>query len=363
MALHYLESFGSYATDDHTRGWFGDGGLNYVQIRDYESYPDHATAPGKRGMYNYGAGGWATHKYFFSGEEVEEIIVGYKRNFIDGEYDMVSRNLAEFSNHKGCQFTIQLNADHSISAWRGLSINTHLARSQPGLVKNGCWQQMEFKVKIHDSTGYWYVRIDGEDVFSGEDYDTRYQASLPGIDRVGLGGGSQNSYADLYIATLSGEYNSDWIDGLRVDCLHPSGAGTNTDWTPDAGSNYDRVDDGGDVDEATYIASATDGHVDTYNFEDLEGLSGETTILGVQVKSYAKDDQISGELLPVFYDGTKYTGSGELATKNWSRNWWLADGLNYYQKMHWAWDRDPGGGEWTEATINNGEFGIELNIP
>jgi hypothetical protein len=359
MTLHYLEGF-HYNTDDHKRGWYGDSGLNYVYIRGRPTYPDYAPRDNTYGMYNYGQGGWATNKYIFSGETVEEAVIGYKRNFIDGEMD--DRIVLEVGNRGGGQMVLEITEDFAVRAWRGTHTGTVLALSQPGLIRNGCWTQLEFKIKVHNSTGYWYVRADGKEVFSGENYDTQYQATT-GFDRIGIGGGAANSIADLYVFTISGEYNNDFADGLRVDTLHPNAPGTNTDWTPDSGTNWDRVNDGGDCDESSYVYSSTDGHVDTYHFEDLEVLSGETTILGVQVKPYAQDDQISGELYPCFYDGTKYTGSGESSTLEWSKNFNLDPSMNFFQMMLWGWDRDPGGGAWSEATINSGEFGIELNIP
>ena len=362
MALIHLDSFDSYATNDIVKGWRGDIGLTYFTIRD-SGDPEYLLRPNSNVFENYGNYGWHVNNYLMSGERLDEILIGFKRKIFDSQE--VRCVVIELSNQKGAQFSLQLHQDGSISAWRGSYVNNFLAVSKPDIVRNMVYQQFEIKIKVHDTAGYWYVRIDGEDVFSGENYDTRYQSLLSGVDRFGIGGqnGDPGSYEDLYVMNLSGEYNADWLDGARVDCLHPNAPGTNSDWTPDSGTNWDRVSDGGDVDDTQYVASSTDGHVDTYHVEDLEVLSGETTIHGVQVRMFATDDEISGELLPTFYDGTKYNGSGELATHNWSSSWALTTGNEPYSKAPHVWDRDPGGGAWSAATINSGEFGVELNIP
>jgi hypothetical protein len=361
MSLLYLDSFDSYATGDGPLRW-DMGTSDYINI---ESSDPYTLRQDSKTLYYRGTNVNQGKKRFLSGEVRDELIVGYRHAYL--HHQDIDGVMISFQNTSGSQLAFRAYEDGSISAWRGSIVNTRLADSKADILKNDSWDTIEFKVKIHNSTGYWYIRVNGELVFSGENYDTQYQSS-GGIDRIGiggLGGGNQDhAYEDLYICDLSGEFHNDWVNGLRIDCLHPNANGTNTDWTPDSGDNYDRVNDGGNVDlGSSYVYSLTDGHVDTYLVDDLETLSGETTIEGVQVSTYVKDDEISGEIIPTFYDGTKYSGSGESTLQWLGMSEILQDDEEYYFKGAYCWELDPGGGAWTQSTINSGEFGFELNIP
>jgi hypothetical protein len=153
------------------------------------------------------------------------------------------------------------------------------------------WHHLELKVTMSATTGSVELRIDGAPVgmFSG---NTKNGGTNSTIDTVKLGGSGNNTSItitrdDLYVLDDTGAapYNN-FLGDVRVYSLSPTGAGSSTQWTPDAGSNYAEVNEI-PYSAANYVQSNTSGQRDTYALADLPA-GGVTTIYGVQNNIIAK---------------------------------------------------------------------------
>ena len=148
------------------------------------------------------------------------------------------------------------------------------------------WNYFEISAYIHDTLGTCEIRINGQTIinYSG---DTRASGSATQIGFL-----SQNTYTvgkyydDLYICDDSGSapYNT-FLGDVRVHTAVPNGAGSSTQWTPDSGANYSRVNEI-PYSAANYTQSNTVGQRDTYAMGDLPAAVG--TILAVQTNVVAK---------------------------------------------------------------------------
>ena len=153
------------------------------------------------------------------------------------------------------------------------------------------WHHLELKVTMSATAGSVELRIDGVPVgmFSG---NTKNGGTNSTIDTVKLGGSGNNTSItitrdDLYVLDDTGAapYNN-FLGDVRVYSLSPTGAGSSTQWTPDAGSNYAEVNEI-PYSAANYVQSNTSGQRDTYALADLPA-GGVTTIYGVQNNIIAK---------------------------------------------------------------------------
>jgi hypothetical protein len=153
------------------------------------------------------------------------------------------------------------------------------------------WHYFELKVTLSATVGSIDFRVDGISVgtFSG---NTKNGGTNTTIDTVKLGGSGNNTGIiiyrdDMYVLddTGSAPYNN-FLGDVRVYSLNPTGAGASTQWTPDSGSNYARVNEV-PYSAANYVQSSTVGQRDTYALSDLPG-SGVTSIYGVQSNVIAK---------------------------------------------------------------------------
>ena len=103
------------------------------------------------------------------------------------------------------------------------------------------WYYIELKVKCATS-GTYELRVGGVTVASGtgntklgaHDYHDGFRFS---------GGGPAGTFDDLYFLDASGTTNNDFLGNVCVVTARPDAAGDSTQWTPDSGSNYARVNE------------------------------------------------------------------------------------------------------------------------
>ena len=237
---------------------------------------------------------------------------------------------------------------NSITVYRG---GTLIASGVISMSQN-IFGYIEIATLVADAGGSLIIRFNGVEVinFSG---DTRNGGTLAGIDTLGLGCSSVGTSIvyidDMYVldSTGSAPYNN-FLGDVRVYMLNPTGAGTNTQWAPDTGSNYARVNEV-PYSAANYVQSGTSGQRDTYTMADLPG-SGMGTIYGVQTNIIAKKtDAGSIAIKPtIISGGTTYYGTAKLLATN---DTIISD----------IRTQDPNtSSSWTTAGVNALEAGMEV---
>lgn len=278
------------------------------------------------------------------GAGAARLSVGCRIYLPNASYDMQG---ISFCNGSTAQITLQWeHTTGSLVVRRGGSSGTILATSAAGLMVAGRWYYLEFGARINDTLGSTEVRLNGSPVaeLTLTDVDT-----MPGaentIDRFRLMGCAR--FTDIWIDQgLSLEYYGDCI----VDTIMPTGAGTNADWTPSAGANYQNVDDAGTIDDdETFNSSNTAGDVDTFACGDLPSRPG-STILAVAVNVAArKDDAATRELM-----AWARIGSSEYAIGSAFQP--TGDYI-VHQKIEAENPADSAA--WEDADVNGAEFGYK----
>ncbi len=188
------------------------------------------------------------------------------------------------------------------------------------------WNEIEFDA----TTGGIY--LNGEVVLSAGSVtaflgDILFQAPT-------LGGGSQ--WDDIYFGdTVLGD--------PHVDSLYPSSDGAHTDWTPDTGSvHYSRVNEAQLDDNHSYVHDAgTAGHKDSYGFQDLPYAAG--TIHTAQLNLAADQKENPAGVHHAIKALVRQAGTDHLSST----------------LLNFLLDQDPTGSDWTVATVNADEYGID----
>lgn len=142
----------------------------------------------------------------------------------------------------------------------------------------------------------------------------------------------------------------------------PDGAGSSSQWTPDSGTNYARVNESTAPDDDTsYVETATAAQLDLYTFADLtEGPSTELpywsyTEYGVLMQSFYRivDD---GEATEASYDHYVFDGALSLTDGPFTDaddfDWHFAESFFPLQ---------PDGSAWNLTDFNAWEYGLETN--
>lgn len=231
-------------------------------------------------------------------------------------------------------------------------------------MSDNTWAYIECKWLIAAS-GTFVVRVNGQTSinFSGDTltsktadttWDAIYLAGMTGPNnstnyalRNPLSGSAFTVWIDdLVIGDLQGSVNNDLLGDQVVTTLVPSGAGTTTQWTPSAGSNYACVDDSVPDDDATYVSTDTTTEIDTYAVGDLTSTG---TIHGVQVMAFARNESGTGTLRLVARSGTTEEASASDLSVDTSYS---------YKRAIWELDPDTDAA-WSASGVNAAEFGIK----
>ena len=246
------------------------------------------------------------------------------------------------------QFSVHLTAGRLLEVRRGATV----IATGTTILPNNDWAYWEFKALIHPSAGSYELRIDGAVELSGTGLNT----ALGGIndaDTVKFVGNTNQRFDDIYILdTVAGE-RADFLGPQVVEGLLPASEGDTLQWTPTpSGTHYIRVDDpAGSLDIADYVASATVGQEDLFEFADLNFITGE--ISGVAINTVVFLDGAGSRTMRAKYRSTTDAeGDADTFTVDSTRS----------QNRQVILEEDPSGtpDRWTVADINTGQFGVEV---
>ena len=237
--------------------------------------------------------------------------------------------------------------------------NTLLATTSGAAIAVDSWGFIELKVTTHDTTGAYELRVNGVNVLSATNVDTRNGGNsyITNV-KLELNTGVTNNYIfdDLYILDTSGSVNNDFLGNRRVVTLFPNAEGDNIDFTPASGTdNSAMVDDNPPpasstvvVDDTDYVESDTTGHKDLYQYGNLAG-SG--AINGVQVTTICGVTAASTFTLKTLAkSGTTESADGGVAISS----------TTYVGKSRILETNPDTAAAWTASEVNAAQFGIEV---
>jgi hypothetical protein len=163
-------------------------------------------------------------------------------------------------------------------------------------------------------------------------------------------------FDSFYIMDVTGE--GDQVpEALRALMVHVDGAGSSTQWTPDAGNNWDRVDDtdAAPDDDSSYVETATAGNLDLYTHDGLTALvdlpysyTFEGNVM-VQTRFKNVDD---GEVTQMDYEHAVKVGASQSVAGTHSNA--TLDTYDFAQDM---FSQQPDASAWNLVDFNNAEFG------
>ena len=290
----------------------------------------------------------------FAAQEDDTIILGFRHYKTGLSATNNAGSIMSFWGDGGTvlHLTVETpNSDGSIDVRRAGT--TILGTSAAGVLSLiGAWQYIEVKVLISDTVGTVDVVVDGVNVLSLTNQDTRNGGTDALIDQVRIG--SQNTannaataVRDIVIMNEQGSSLNDFLGPVIVEARLADGAGDNTDWTPNTGANFQAVDDPGVNDgDTTYVESTAAADRDDYTFADLSAIT--TAPVAVQAHVIARYDATPLDVATYLRrsatndDGTAETPAG-----------------SYGSRALTIWETDPVAvGAWTLANFNATNFGI-----
>jgi hypothetical protein len=261
--------------------------------------------------------------------------------------DVASPCLISFCDSDGAvQCTLQVNPlTYTLEAYRGATLLDF-----GGVLNQGIWYCVEFRVHIDAANGNFDVKLDGNLVIDF-DGDTLEQADTEiGIIRFGALAPLSAVVCyldDIAINDDAGAVNNTWIGRGGIHLSKPTGAGTYAEMTPLAGANYAAVDEVPPDEDTTYVQHATAGKRDVHVINDLTPTTG--TISAVQWQCRAKLSAAgTGSIKYLLRQAdTDYTGADKALDTS-------------YRNVQEILELAPSGVAWTVAIVNEIEAGQQV---
>lgn len=236
-----------------------------------------------------------------------------------------------------------------IRAYRG---GTLLGTSSGASLSTGTWYFLEFKVTIHNTTGTVEIKVDGVTKLSLSSQDTQVGTPQDTVRWSLTSSGATPRYIwddDWYICNLSGAQNNDFLGDNRVDILFPNASGDSTQWAPDSGNNWDRVNENPADDDTSYVEDGTLAQRDLYNYQSTPGLSA---VKGIQLNTVLRETD--AEIFQVKHVAKSSTTTDVGAAQT-------VGSAAAYSNLYKIYELNPHtSAAWTDSEINSAQFGIEV---
>lgn len=236
-----------------------------------------------------------------------------------------------------------------IAVYRGTTL---LGTTTASGLADDVWFFVELKITISNTVGTVDVKVNGTNRLSLTSQDTQ-AGTVTNTTRWSLMSPGFTPYwywfDDWYILDTTGAQNNDFLGDHRVDAIFPNASGAQTDWTPDSGNNWERVDENPADEDTSYVESGTVTDQDLYNYQSTPGLSN---IKGIQINTVVREtDAEIFQIKHLAKSGTT-TDGGTAQTV----------GTAAYTTLTRIVELNPDtAAAWTDAELNSAQFGIEVS--
>lgn len=284
MAEVFKDSFDHYATAQLGEKWSAYGAGTSTASIAIGAYGRNST----NGLRIAKAGAGTGAHVQLSIANLATLVCGFSLKGTGADLPLV-----ELVDNATVQCSLYLRSDGRLEA-RGPGGAALSGGTGSAVISSTVPKYVEIKPLIHASAGTFVVKVDGTTDINVSGADTLATANVYAtLLRFGETGSTSATYTydidDLYVYDTTGGVQDDFAGDHRIECIFPSGAGSDTDFTPSTGSNFQNVDDTTPDDDSTYNSSATVGHVDTFAMGNLSSSSGTITSVSVVVRARKED--------------------------------------------------------------------------
>ena len=234
---------------------------------------------------------------------------------------------------------LRIKSDGQVACYLG---NDLLATTTDAGISSNTFFYLEFKV-VCDESGSYEVRIDGVNKLSDTEVDTRIGSNNYHSAFMLTG---PTTFDDLYCLDGSGSLNNDFLGDCQVKILRPNAAGDSTQFTPDSGDNYARINETLLDEETSYVQSDIAENKDLYNYDDIYSFQ----IYGIVCCTNCRTVTTNSTLKTICKSGLiESDDSGQLVNSS------------LYSTKSRVLETDPNtANSWNPTNLNNAQFGIKV---
>lgn len=222
---------------------------------------------------------------------------------------------------------------------------------------NNVWIYVECRWLIDDAVGEFELRVNGKSGgWINESGIDTLSSGTAAVDEILLEGsrnmsGRPFSYDDFYFLDLNGSApGNDFLGDSIVETLNPSGTGAEAQWTPDAGSNFQMVDEATPDGDTTFNSSVNIGDDDRFQMDNLVNVP--STVFAVQVQGqFRLENSGARDVRLKAHDGVTEGQSGDFQPS--------FDTVYSFEKFMFE-DHPTGAAPWSTAEVNAMEAGYRI---
>jgi hypothetical protein len=223
----------------------------------------------------------------------------------------------------------------------------------------GIQMYLELKVTLHDTTGSYEIRVNGETLVSQTSFDTKNQSTTGATSfrfyALNTDTSNGSTISDIYICDDSGSVNNDFLGPIRVLSLHPDADGDDEDWTLSSGTDsYALVNETEPIDgDSDYIEDTVTTNRSLFTYDDVPSGMGDN-IVGVQVVTNPRiTDATTYDLINTIKSGGTLYPESAVTVDDQTYN-----GMGHVLQLL---ESDPDTSTaWTASGLNGAQFGVEV---
>ena len=212
------------------------------------------------------------------------------------------------------------------------------------------WGFLEFIITIDDTAGRVLFKCNGDTIFDLTNIDTKNDAASALVNQIEFAGARYNyiTIDDLYVS------DTQLYGDVSIGSMLPDAAGTNADWTPSAGSNYDCVNDSPfGSNTANYTESDVVGNKDTFSMADIAGVTDYHPVAARAVGLGERVNDLTARSVSLACLSSATLANGSAVSLPYNNQ-------KYFSKI---FQENPDGNtDWDWTTLHAAEFGYELEV-
>jgi len=251
-------------------------------------------------------------------------------------------------NHLELQFV-------NYTYFRLLRNATQIAISATGLMTADDWYYVEFKFKIHQSTGLYDIKLDDTSVLSASGLDTQNnvnnEVNVIRVHGIVCDDPTNHPFIidDMYILNDQGVRLNDFLGkNTNVRIFYPDADGSDIDFTPSIGTDHYALVDETDPSASDYNQGVNNTDRDLYGLESIS--SGIFHAIMPEAIVQPSADGIRNMRHVTISGATTSNGATVPVVDN--------EDLTVVRRIQ---EDDPNtGNQWTTTDLNNAEFGVEV---
>lgn len=342
MALLVIEGFDGY----NSKTDFYDNEKYFEEVSGTPTFVTGRSGSGKA----INLAGITTTNVFLPAQSTDTIFMGFAIRINAGTDDYPIFEFYGYPNSTLNNFVVNYGASPRRISIGRYSTN-HLVETPE--LNLGQWYYISFDMLINNSAGSITLYLDGVQVDSVSGVDTLDTSGNTNVIRfVARGttsGGLDFDIDDLYFGDNSGTDLTAQVGDVSIEQLVPDGAGSSSQFTPSAGSNYQNVDELTPDGDTTYNSSNTVGHKDLFTCSNLSTTPG--TVYAVQLDIKANKQDVGTRTYKPVIKSNATEGDGSEQG--------LTDGS--YKTKSFIYENDPdGGGSWSGSSVDAMEIGYKV---